>query len=344
MPRLRRSELATPASSQRMMEKAAQGDADLVFLDLEDAVAPAEKVRARGMAIDALNNLDWGSTIRAVRVNSADTQWAHDDVIEIMTRAGENLDILMIPKVYGPRDVWFFETLVEQLEEKLGLQNRVGFEVLIEEAKALSRVEEIAAPSPRLEALILGFGDLSASLGFNAKHLIAEGESGYPGDAWHFARARIIAAARANDVDFVDGPYGNVNEPDGYRREATWAATLGAVGKWAIHPSQIELAHQVFSPTQDEVDQAQRMVDAYSEAVERGEGAGMADGSGGRRDRKALRARPRKGQSDRVEVTLLAAPTGLAGRVDRSASELCDGTMPSRTAKYRNDLRKAGRS
>ena len=274
MSRLRRSELATPATSERMVEKAAASDADLVFLDLEDAVAPAEKERGREMAIQALNELDWGSTVRAVRVNSADTQWAHDDVIEVLTRAGENLDILMIPKVYGPRDVWFFETLVEQAESKLGLANRVGFEVLIEEAKALAVVEDIAACSPRLEALILGFGDLGASLGFRGASLVGTGGDVYPGDAWHFARARTIAAARANGIDMIDGPFGNFNDPEGYRRDATWASTLGAVGKWAIHPSQIALAHDAFSPTEEEVATAQSMVDAYEAAVVRGEGAG----------------------------------------------------------------------
>jgi citrate lyase subunit beta/citryl-CoA lyase len=277
MNRLRRSELATPATSERMVEKAAASDADLVFLDLEDAVAPAEKHRGRDMAIQALNELDWGSTLRAVRVNSADTEWAHDDVIELLTRAGENLDILMIPKVYGPRDVWFFETLVEQVESKLRLANRVGFEVLIEEAKALAVVEDIAASSPRLEALILGFGDLGASLGFRGASLVGRGGDVYPGDAWHFARARTIAAARANGLDMVDGPFGEFRDPEGYRREATWASTLGAVGKWAIHPSQIALAHEVFSPTADEVATAQEMVDAYEAAVANGQGAGATD-------------------------------------------------------------------
>jgi citrate lyase subunit beta/citryl-CoA lyase len=240
-------------------------------------VAPAEKESARDLAINALNELDWGKSTKAVRVNSADTQWAHDDVIEVVTRAGSNLDVIIIPKVFGPRDVWFFETLVEQLEEKLGLPQTIGFEVLIEEAEALSRVEEIAAASPRLESLILGFGDLSASLGFRGALLVgATEEEGYPGDPWHFARARMIAAARANGIDAIDGPFGNYRDSEGYRREATWASTLGAAGKWAIHPAQIPLAHEVFSPTEDEVAVAREMVDAYETAVAAGDGAGSA--------------------------------------------------------------------
>ena len=163
--RIRRSELSTPGSNPKMIEKAAGSDADLVFLDLEDAVAPSAKEDARKNIIDALNNLDWGRIVRAVRVNSPDTKWAYEDVISIMEGAGENVDILILPKVKAPRDVWFYETLVEQLEIKLGLKNRVGFELIIEEAEAISRVEEIAGCSPRIEALILGVGDLSASLG-----------------------------------------------------------------------------------------------------------------------------------------------------------------------------------
>src|SRR5207253_7891961 len=187
--RLRRSELATPGSSRKMIEKAAASGADLVFLDLEDAVAPAQKEAARDHVVRALRELDWGKKLRAVRVNAADTRWAHDDVIALVEGAGANLDLLILPKVKAPRDVWFFDTLLEQLELKLGLGKRIGLEALIEEAAALARVEEIAASSPRLEALILGFGDLSASQGVRLPLA-----SGYPGDLWHYARARVVVA------------------------------------------------------------------------------------------------------------------------------------------------------
>jgi len=275
--RLRRSELAVPASNPHMIEKSASSGADLVFLDLEDAVAPAHKVAARGHAIEGLKGLDWGRTLRAVRVNAADSEWATDDVVTVVEQAGAHLDLLIVPKVKAPRDVWFFDTLLAQLEKKQALGRRIGLEVLIEEAEALARVEEIAACCPRLEALILGVGDLSASLGIRVGHLLDD-ENRYPGDLWHFARSRLIAAARANKLDAIDGPFANFKDADGYRREATWASTLGCVGKWAIHPSQIEIANDVFAPTHKEIDLARRMCEAYEAASSGGAGAA---GSGG---------------------------------------------------------------
>jgi len=275
--RLRRSELSTPASSPKMIEKAMGTAADMVFLDLEDAVAPSQKEAARKNAVAALRELDWGKKLRAVRVNGADTQWAYDDVIEVVEGAGDKLDVIIIPKPKAPRDVWFFDTLLTQLEMKLGLKTKIALEALIEESAALARVEEIAACSPRLEALILGFGDLSASQGMRLG-LASDPANRYPGDIWHHARGRMITAARANGIDAIDGPFGNFRDPEGYRREATWAATLGAVGKWAIHPDQIELANDVFAPTPREIENARRMRDAYDAAMKGGAGAAGAGG------------------------------------------------------------------
>jgi citrate lyase subunit beta/citryl-CoA lyase len=275
--RLRRSELSTPGSQEKMMAKAAESDADLVFLDLEDAVAPAQKIGARAQVIAALNELDWGKKTRAVRINSVDTVWAHDDVIDVVTGAGARLDIIIVPKVKAPRDVWFVETLLAQLEAKLALEHCIGLEVLIEETEALARVEDIAASSPRLEALILGVGDLSASQGIRVGH-VSDPALRYPGDMWHYARNRMIVAARANGLDAIDGPYPNYRDGDGYRREATWAATLGCAGKWAIHPSQIEIANDVFAPTEKEIELATRMRDAYEAAQRGGDGAAGASG------------------------------------------------------------------
>ncbi len=212
-----------------------------------------------------------------MRVNAADSVWATEDVVSVVEQAGAQLDILIIPKVKAPRDVWFFDTLLEQLEKKLALPRRIGLEILIEEAEALSRVEEIAGCCPRLEALILGVGDLSASLGIRVGHVVDDAER-YPGDLWHFARSRLIAAARAHKLDAIDGPFPNFKDADGYRREATWASTLGCVGKWAIHPSQVELANDVFAPTQKEIELARRMCAAYEAASSGGAGAA---GSGG---------------------------------------------------------------
>ncbi len=276
-PRLRRSELSTPGSSEKMMRKAAESRADLVFLDLEDSVAPAEKVPARELVIKALVGLDWGEKTRAVRINSVDTPWAHDDIIDIVTGAGRNLDLIIIPKVMAPRDVWFVETLLEQLEAKLDLGRRLGLEVLIEETQALARVEEIAASSPRLEALILGVGDLSASQGIRLGH-IANPEDRYPGDMWHYARNRMIVAARAHGLDAIDGPFANFRDPEGYRKEAAWGATLGCVGKWAIHPSQIEIANEVFAPTEREVERARQSIEAMRGSQEAGSGAAQIGG------------------------------------------------------------------
>lgn len=279
--RLRRSELSTPAFSTKMIGKAAASEADLVFLDLEDSVVASEKVAARQNIIDGLNELDWGTKTRACRINPVTTPWCHGDIIDVVSGAGGNLDVIIVPKVLAPRDVWFVDDLLTQLETRLGLEvGGIGLEVLIEETQALACVEDIAASSDRLEALILGVGDLAASQGIRLGHIgaAAESEFGYPADVWHYARNRMIVAARANGIDAVDGPYGAISNPDGYRREANWAATLGSVGKWAIHPSQIAIANEVFAPTPGEVERAIAAVDAVKEAEAAGLGAAAFQG------------------------------------------------------------------
>jgi citrate lyase subunit beta/citryl-CoA lyase len=273
--RLRRSELATPASSGRMIQSAARGEADLVFLDLEDAVAPAQKDSARSNAIEALKGLDWGTKTRAVRINDVSTQWAHQDVIDVVLEAGDALDVLIVPKVRGPRDVWWVETLLDQLEARARRERPVALEVLIEEAEGLATVEALARSSQRLETLIVGFGDLSASLGMKVGAVT--GDSTYPGDVWHYARARVLTAARAAGIEAIDGPFPNFRDPDGYREECRRAGALGFTGKWAIHPSQLPIANEVFTPTAEEVEGARRVIEAYRAAEESGAGAaGMA--------------------------------------------------------------------
>jgi citrate lyase subunit beta/citryl-CoA lyase len=275
--RLRRSELSTPATNEKMIAKAAASDADLAFLDLEDSVAPAAKTGARANVVRGLSELDWGTTTKAYRINGVHTPWCHDDLIEVVGRAGSAVEIVIVPKVKASRDVWFVDDLLTQLERRHGLEvGRIGLEVLIEEAEALARVEEIAGCSPRIEALILGVGDLSASLGMRTGHIGAS--SRYPGDVWHHARARMIAAARAAGVDPIDGPYANFGNADGYRDQCAWSATLGAVGKWCIHPSQVPIANEVYAPTGDEIERATRIVTAVREAEERGDGAANVDG------------------------------------------------------------------
>ncbi|WP_153502701.1 HpcH/HpaI aldolase/citrate lyase family protein [Cumulibacter manganitolerans] len=279
--RLRRSELSTPGSSPKMIAKAAQSAADLVFLDLEDAVAPSEKIPSRANIIAGLSTQDWGSKTRAYRINGVHTQWCHGDVIDVVGAAGQYVDVIIVPKVKSPRDVWFVDDLLTQVEIAHDLEvGRIGLELLIEETEALSCVEEIAACSPRLEALILGVGDLSASQGIRAGH-IGGGQGGafsYPGDMWHYARNRMIVAARANGIDAIDGPFGGIKDPDGYRVQAAQSATLGAVGKWAIHPSQIEIANEVYAPTRGEIDNAKAVVQAVREAEAAGNGAANLNG------------------------------------------------------------------
>ncbi|MEU2004917.1 HpcH/HpaI aldolase/citrate lyase family protein [Rhodococcus sp. NPDC019627] len=275
--RPRRSELSTPATSEKMMAKAAAGDADLVFLDLEDAVAPNAKDVARKQAVTALRELEWGRKTRAVRINGVQTTWCLDDITEVVAGAGAYLDVLIIPKVKSARDVWFIDTLLTQLEHKHGLKiGGIGLEVLIEEVEALAAVDEIAASSPRLEALILGVGDLAASHGMRSAHIGTS--SGYPGDIWHSARTKLIIAARSNGLDAIDGPFGDFKNNDAYLQQANWAAELGAVGKWAIHPNQVTLANDVYSPSEEEVAQARKVVTAMREAEAAGDGAVAIDG------------------------------------------------------------------
>lgn len=276
--RLRRSELSTPGSNPKMIERAAASDADLVFLDLEDAVSPHEKVPARKHIIEGLNSLDWGAKTRAVRINGVHTHWCYEDLVEVVGGAGQNIDVIIVPKPKAPRDVWFVDTLLTQLEGQFGLEaGKIGLELLIEETEALTRVEEIAACCPRIEALILGFGDFSASQGMRLS-LHGRGEGKYPGDPWSYHRNRMIVAARANGLDAIDGPFADFRDEDGYRREATWASALGAVGKWAIHPSQVPLANDVYSPTDAEIARAQKTIEQVRAAETAGAGAASAGG------------------------------------------------------------------
>lgn len=276
-PRARRSELATPASSEKMCAKAPTSGADLVFLDLEDACAPVMKESARSIAVDALNGQDWGRVVRAVRVNGLETEWCHGDVVELVTGARENLDVIIVPKARSARDVWWFDVLLTQLETKLGLRKRIALEVLIEEAEGLSNAAEIARSSDRLEAIIFGAGDLSASMRARVDGNF-DPVSDYPGDFWHFARVQILAAARSAGIDAIDAPYPAYQDPEGYRRAATHASLLGYDGKWAIHPSQIPIANEVFAPTAQEVAEAHESIAVYRGSEADGVGAIGRDG------------------------------------------------------------------
>lgn len=275
--RLRRAELSTPASNERMMAKAAASNADLVFLDLEDSVSPTEKVEARSKAIHALKTLDWGKKTRAVRVNDLETEYAYQDIISVVEEAGDYFDMLIIPKIKSAKDVWWVDVLLSQIEKRLHRTRRMGIEVLIEEVEAMINIEEIARASSRLEALIFGPADYSASQGMDSR--VIEGYvDDYPGDPWHYARNKIAIAARAAGIDAIDGAFPDFKNLEGYRRECVHARTLGFVGKWAIHPSQIEVANQVFSPSEAEVAYARKLDAAYTEALAQGLGAIAIDG------------------------------------------------------------------
>ncbi|SCV00219.1 Malyl-CoA lyase [Cupriavidus necator] len=269
--RLRRCQLSVPGSSEKMMAKAAAMDVDFVFLDLEDAVAPAEKRPARRKIIEALNGHDWGKTTRCVRINDLTTEYAYEDIIEVVEGAGANLDVIMLPKAMSAADVLFVDKLLGMMEKKLGLGRRIGIDVLIEEVEAMMHVEEIAASTPRLECLIFGMGDYSASQGVSIRDI--GGTGGYPGDIWNYQRHRLTIAARANRLDAVDGPFADFRNPQAYAEEARRAMILGMVGKWAIHPAQVELAQQTFSPAAADVAQAREMIRAYDEALAQGLGA-----------------------------------------------------------------------
>ncbi|WP_427313250.1 HpcH/HpaI aldolase/citrate lyase family protein [Cupriavidus sp. H39] len=274
--RLRRCQLSVPGSSEKMMAKAAGMGVDFVFLDLEDAVAPSEKRPARRKIVDALNGLDWGRTTRCVRINDLTTEYAYEDIIEVVEGAGRNLDVIMLPKAMSAADVQFVDKLLSMMEKKLGLRHRIAIDVLIEEVEAMMNVEAIAASTPRLECLIFGMGDYSASQGVSMRDI--GGSGGYPGDIWHYQRQRLTIAARAHRLDAVDGPFADFRSPDAFREEARRAMILGMVGKWAIHPSQVELAQDVFSPAAADVARARDMMRAYDEALSKGLGAVQYEG------------------------------------------------------------------
>jgi citrate lyase subunit beta/citryl-CoA lyase len=260
-----------------MITKAANLELDHVFLDLEDAVAPNAKAAARGTIVQGLNELEWKPKTVCVRVNDVETEYCHEDIIEVVTGAAGKIDTIMLTKAKTAHDVLFVHMLLDQLEKKLGLRDRIGIECLIEEVEGMMNVNEIAACSDRLECLIFGMGDYSASQGMNLNSIGSDG-GGYPPDIWHYPRYQLTIACRANGVDPVDGPFADFNDPDAFRTECERSDVLGMVGKWAIHPSQIEIAQDVFSPTQDAVDSARKQQQAYEEAKEQGLGAISVDG------------------------------------------------------------------
>src|ERR1700737_3267500 len=264
----RRSCLSVPGSSEKMMAKAPGLGSDMVFLDLEDATAPLEKVGARAKVVDAVKNQDWGEKVLCVRVNAWDTKWTYGDVIEVVGNAGERLEEIMLPKVQTAAEVVALDLLLTQVEINAGLpRGHIGIEAQIETARGLINVDEICAASPRLETVILGPVDMSASMGMPS---LAGGLPipDYPGDYFHYVFMKILMAGRANGLQVIDGPYVKVRDPEGFRDFSRRTQILGFDGKWALHPDQVTILNEVFSPTQDQFDRAWAILDAYHEATE----------------------------------------------------------------------------
>ncbi len=277
--RLQRSELAVPGSSPKMFEKALTSAADYIFLDLEDAVSPNDKISARANVIKALNEMNWkenGKTI-SVRINSLDTHYMYSDLVEIIEQAGKNVDTILVPKAGTASDVYMVDCLLTQIETNKNLKNKIGIECLIETALGMSNIKEIAKSSERLEALHFGVADYAASL--RARTVVIGGlNPDYPGDQWHHGLSELVMTCRAYGLRAIDGPFGDFNDPDAYVSAAKRGAAIGIEGKWAIHPSQIELANNVFSPPEAEVSKAKRILEELDKAAKEGKGAAQLDG------------------------------------------------------------------
>ncbi len=290
--RLNRSELAVPGSNTKFLQSAAASNADVIFLDLEDSVAPGDKEQARKNVIEAIHDLDWGGKTVSVRINGLDTHYMYRDVIDVVEQAGDKLDLLMIPKVGTAADIYALDMLVTQIETAKGHSRPIGFELIIETALGMLNVSEIAAASRRNESLHFGSADYAASIqarttGIGGPHpgyhvLTEPDDAGnrqaHWGDMWHYPLSRLVIAARANGLRPIDGPFGDFSDAEGFRSQARRAAALGCEGKWVIHPSQVDLANRAFSPSEDEVAQAKRILEAMWQAQKQGQGAAALDG------------------------------------------------------------------
>jgi len=281
-----RCQLFGPGSNTKLFAKMAASAADVINLDLEDSVAPSDKDAARANIIQAISEYDWGNKTLSVRINSLDTPYWYKDVVDLLEQAGERLDQIMIPKVGCAEDIYAVDALVTAIERAKGRTKKINFEVIIESAAGIAHVEEIAAASPRLVAMSLGAADFAASMGMQTtgiggtqeNYYMLRGDQKYWSDPWHWAQAAIVAACRTHGVLPVDGPFGDFSDDEGYIAQAKRSATLGMVGKWAIHPKQIALANQVFTPSEEDVAEAREILAAMEQAKANGEGATVYKG------------------------------------------------------------------
>jgi malyl-CoA/(S)-citramalyl-CoA lyase len=276
-----RCQLFGPGSNTKLFEKMAASAADVINIDLEDSVAPTDKDSARANTIKAINDVDWGKKCLSVRINGLDTPFWYRDVVDLLEQAGDRLDQIMIPKVGCAADIYAVDALVSAIETAKGRKRRIGFEVIIESAAGIAHVEEIAASSPRMRAMSLGAADYAASMGMSTTgiggtqenyYMLHEGAR-YWADPWHWVQSAIVAACRTHGLLPVDGPFGDFSDDEGFRAQARRSATLGMVGKWAIHPKQIALANEIFTPSDAAVAEAREILAAMEEAKARGEGA-----------------------------------------------------------------------
>ena len=276
-----RCQLFGPGSNDKLFEKMATSAADVINIDLEDSVAPTDKDAARANTVRAINEVDWGNKTLSVRINGLDSPFWYRDVVDLLEQGGDRLDQIMIPKAGCASDIYAVDALVTSIEAAKGREKRLGFEAIIETAAGISHVEEIAAASPRMQALSLGAADFAASMGMSTTgiggtqenyYMLREGEK-YWSDPWHWAQANIVAACRTHGLLPVDGPFGDFSDDEGFRAQARRSGTLGMVGKWAIHPKQVALANEIFTPTEESVQEAREILKAMEEAKARGEGA-----------------------------------------------------------------------
>ena len=278
--RLRRSVLTVPANREKMVSKALERGADQVMLDLEDSVPAQEKVAAREVAARSFPELEWGGVVRSLRINSMHTPYAYRDLVDVVERAGEHIDTVVVPKVRSATEVGAVAMLLEQIEAGTGQKGGIGLEAIVEDAAGMLRVEEIATASNRLEALVFGVADYGASLRAPSRGASGHGEEDpdYPGHKWHYPLSRLIMAARAAGLQAVDSPYGDYRDSDGLERSCRMSAALGYDGKWVVHPDQIRIVNRIYSPDEAAYQRCRRILEAYEKAMQRGEGAISLEG------------------------------------------------------------------
>lgn len=278
--RLRRSILSVPANREKMVQKAFALPVDFIMLDLEDSVPVQEKEEARKQVIATLREKDWKGKVRAYRINGMDTPFAYRDIIDIVEAAGDRIDVIVVPKVNDPSEIKAIDYILSQIELRMGFQVPIGLEASIETAAGMLRVGDIAFSSPRLEALVFGVADYGASLTMMSKGISGHGdaEEFYPGHRWHFPLSRMAMAAKAAGLAAIDAPYGNYKDPEGLQRSCVLSAALGYDGKWAIHPDQLQIINEMYTPSAEDVERSQRILETYREAQKEGCGSLAIDG------------------------------------------------------------------